>query len=166
VAADPREALAGSLRHARRAIALIAEQRDAAERQFGALVVNEANVLNALREQRRYLESSLDEIERARELAAQAGAAVAGGDDALPYERTVAGLQRQADVVAASHAQLQDAELACRDNVSRARELLRDNEARLDASLREQLQLLAALERLDRDRGVDQAREGWQTGHQ
>jgi len=167
VAADPREALAGSLRHARRAIALIADQRAAAERQFGALVVNEANVVQALRAQRTCLESSRDEIERARALAAQAGeAAHADGGDATPYEQTVAGLQRQADVVAATRAQLEDAEHACRDNVSRARALLRDNQSRLDASLREQLQLLAALERLERDRGVDQLRRDWQDGHQ
>jgi hypothetical protein len=167
VAADPRETVAGSLTQARRAIARIAEQREAAERRFGALVVDEANVLHALRVQRVCLETSVAEIARAGALAAQAGdAARANGDDATPYEQTVAGLQRQADVVAATQTQLADAEHACRDNVSRARALLRDNQARLDASLREQLQLLAALERIERDRSVDQLRGGWQAGHQ
>lgn len=152
MAADRRDALGDSLRQARRAIARIAEQRDAAQRRFGALVVDEANVLQALRAQRAWLDGSLAEIERARALAVDAGvAARAGGGDARPYEQTAAGLQRQADVVAASRAQLEAAQLACRDNVSRARELLHDTQAALDASLREQLRLLSSLERLDRD---------------
>jgi chromosome segregation ATPase len=167
VAADPLQRLAGSLTQVRHAIARIAEQREASERRFGVLVVDEARLLDALRAQRSHLDSTRDEIERARDLAAKAAdAARAEGTDATPYEQTVAGLARQADVVAASRTQLADAEQACEGNVSQARALLQDNQARLDASLREQLHLLAALERLDGDRGVDQARKGWQRGHQ
>lgn len=169
MAADPRDALSASITRVRRAILRLAEQRGAAERTFGAVVVSAAEVHRLLREQRRDLEHSADEIARARGLAGTAAARVrAEGADASAYERTEAALQRQADVVAAARRQLADAEAACRDNVAGARQLFADNLTRLETSLREQLGLLVRLEQLDRMPRAAAARhrQRWQPGHQ
>jgi hypothetical protein len=153
VAADPLEALAGSLARVRHAIARIAEQRHAAERNYGAVVVSQVGLREMLREQRNYLHLSSAEIVRARDLARRAAEnARVEGSDAAPYEQTATGLDRQVAVVDAACRQLADVDEAWLGNVARARTLLQESRARLDASLREQLELLARLERLDRDR--------------
>jgi hypothetical protein len=155
VAADPREALAASLAETRRAIARIAEDRQATERDFGAVVLNAAELGRVLQEQRVRLDRTLAEIDRARDLAGRAARrAGTDGAEVAAYEETVAGLQRQAEVVGSARAQLAEADGMSRQNVVRAHALLRANRARLDASLREQLDLLARLERLDRDSSI------------
>lgn len=108
-----------------------------------------------LRAQRDHLEQTRVEIERTRDFAQRAGEqARSEGADDTPYLQTAIDLQRQADVVTAASRQLVEADAASSQNVARARELLRDNQARLDESLREQLPLLARLEQLDRERHI------------
>jgi hypothetical protein len=152
VPADPLDTLAGALAQARHAIGRIAAQRDVADRRYGAVVVEEAQLRQILRSQQYDLDRTRTEIERARELALLGGeTARAEGLDATPYEQTAAGLQRELAIVDAASTQLIDAAEACRGNVARARALLHDSQARLDSSLSEQLILLGRLERLAGD---------------
>ena len=95
--------------------------------------------------------------------------------DAALYELTGAGLQRQREALAATAAELEHVDAATSDQIARARELVRASLRSLDETLREELKLLVALERVQRDRAVAAARAaaqdhgsgpGWQRGHQ
>ena len=158
MAADAHRALAASLAQTRSAIARIADQRHEAERKFATVMVNEAQLQQALRDQQTYLDRTREEIEQARDLAQRAAEqARANGLDPAPYEQTAAGLLREAEVIAAARRQLAAADETSRQNLERARDLMRGNRDRLDASLGEQLRLLAQLEQLGRERRGDQA---------
>lgn len=158
MAADAFRALAASLAQTRSAIARIADQRHEAERKFATVMVNEAQLQQALRDQQTYLDRTREEIEQARDLAQRAAEqARANGLDPAPYEQTAAGLLREAEVIAAARRQLAAADETSRQNLERARDLMRGNRDRLDASLGEQLRLLAQLEQLGRERRGDQA---------
>jgi hypothetical protein len=66
----------------------------------------------------------------------------------------VAGFAAQLRVVEASGAQLERLGSGAAENVARTRQLLRQSAASLDGALRAEVELLARLERLDRERTI------------
>lgn len=145
----------------RQTIAWIDGQRRAATANAGAALVSQAQVEHALREQLIVLSRARVEISDALSAANRAATdalAEQGAVAAAPYEQTGAGLRSALDVVAASTAQLNALHEVSRTNIGQAREVLIGARRSLDAALREQLALLLALERTQRQRLVQQSR--------
>lgn len=69
------------------------------------------------------------------------------------------GFVAQLRVVEASAAQLSRLGAGAADNVARTRQLLRESAASLDTALRAEVDLLARIERLDRERAIADLRE-------
>lgn len=145
----------------RASIAAITSARESATRNAAGALVNEAQVRQALGRQRDELIRSVAEVETAI-AAAQRIATDAltndGADAAAPYELQVNGLQTQRDVLALALEQIDGLSEVSGEHVEQGRRLLVRGRHDLDAALREQLVLLAAVERLDRARLVAAAR--------
>jgi hypothetical protein len=139
------------------AISRIRRDQRAVEASLGVAVVDAATLDRALRDQRRLLDDAVAQIADARAVAQRAadGAAADGGETAAePYRLAVAGFAAQLRVVEASGAQLERLGSGAAENVARTRQLLRQSAASLDGALRAEVELLARLERLDRERTI------------
>jgi hypothetical protein len=139
------------------AISRIRRDQRAVEASLGVAVVDAATLDRALRDQRELLDAAAQQIADARAVAQRAadGAAADGGDvAAAPYRLAVDGFAAQQRVVEASGAQLERLGSGAADNVARTRQLLRESAASLDGALRAEVDLLARLERLERDRTI------------
>jgi hypothetical protein len=144
----------------------------------GRALVNYAAVEHAIAAQRARLAASRADIEEAIATATAAGERAGaealaaarrdGMDDtqaqaaaraaAAPYEHACTGLQRQRDVLDATARQLETAAQTAAGEINRGRGLLAASAASLDATLKEQVVLLARLERAERARLIAQAR--------
>lgn len=142
-------------------------------------MVTGAQVRAALREQRSRLgeaaEQVADAIRTAEHAAAEARADALGearraglpedravalaAASALPFERTAAGLRSQADVLEQAARQLADVTGAAAREIADGRALVRASLHSMDTALREQLTLLVELERAERARLIDRARQ-------
>jgi hypothetical protein len=139
------------------AISRIRRDQRAVEASLGVAVVDAATLDRALRDQRELLDAAAQQLVEARALAQRAadGAAADGGDvAAAPYRLAVEGFAAQLRVVEASGAQLERLGTGAAENVARTRQLLRESAASLDGALRAEVDLLARIERLDRDRAI------------
>ena len=146
------------------AISRIRRDQRAVEVSLGAAVVDAATLGRALRDQRRLLDTAVRQIADARATAQRAAddAAADGGEAAAaPYRLAVEGFTAQERVIEASGAQLQRLGTGAAENVAQTQRLLRESAASLDAALRAEVDLLARIERLDRERAIaDLNRDG------
>jgi hypothetical protein len=139
------------------AISRIRRDQRAVEASLGAAVVDAATLDRALRDQRQLLDAAAQQITDARAVAQRAadGAAADGGNAAAaPYRQAVDGFTAQLRVVEASGAQLDRLGAGAAENVARTRQLLRESATSLDSALRAEVDLLARIERLDRQRAI------------
>lgn len=143
------------------AISRIRRDQRAVEVSLGAAIVDAATLDRALRDQRGLLSAAAQQIAEARAVAQRAadGAAADGGDvAAAPYRLAVDGFAAQLRVVQASGAQLDRLGAGAADNVGQTRRLLRESAASLDGALRAEMDLLARLDRLERERMIAETR--------
>lgn len=139
------------------AISRLRRDQRAVEASLGAAIVDAATLGRALRDQHQLLDEAVAQIADARAVAQRAAdsAAADGGDAAAsPYRLAADGFAAQQRVVEASGAQLERLGAGAAENVERTRQLLRASAASLDAALRAEVDLLARLERLDRERTI------------
>jgi hypothetical protein len=142
-------------------IARIAAQREAATYSAATAIVNTGQVQQALALQRAQLETARSELAGAVELARRVADDVLAQDGAvaaIAYQLNVEGLQSQDSVLEAAVRQIDGLTEATAGQVDTARTLLRSATRSLDEALREQLRLLIAVERLEYQRVVLEAR--------
>ncbi|SHG77733.1 hypothetical protein SAMN05443575_2750 [Jatrophihabitans endophyticus] len=138
----------------RRTIARLDDQRRLAARTAGRALVGQAEVQRACAQQLEALRAAFAEAEDAQTLALRAArTARRDGDAAVEdYERTAAGLASVQDALGLATQPIHDLLAAARGNTERAREVLVRARAVLDDQLREQVRLLVAFERAERQR--------------
>lgn len=142
------------------AISRLRRDQRAVEASLGAAIVDAATLSRVLRDQRQLLAEAIAQIADARSVAQRAadGAAADGGEAAAaPYRLAAGGFAAQQRVVETSGAQLERLGAGAAGNVEQTRQLLRESAASLDAALRAEVDLLARLERLDRERTIAEA---------
>jgi hypothetical protein len=147
------------------AISRIRRDQRAVEISLGAAVVDAATLDRALRDQRQLLAAAVKQIAEARAVAQRAAdsAAADGGEvAAAPYRLAADGFAAQQQVVEVSGAQLQRLGSGAAENVAQTQRLLRESAASLDSALRAEVDLLARIERLDRERAIADLNRGGQ----
>jgi len=169
--ADPTGPIRASIRR-------ITAQRDQARAAAGRALVTSEQVQAALREQAGRLRAAAEEIAEAVRTAdrAAAGARADAAADArgaglpedridaaaaaagLPFERTRAGLQAQADVIEQALGQLAEMTGTVVQQVADGRALVAASLQSMDAALRAQVALLVELERAERQRLIERAK--------
>jgi hypothetical protein len=145
-----------------RAIRQIQHEQRVLAARIGTAVATQAQTAQALRQQHVVLSRVRAEIVQAKsvaERAAESARADEGPAAAVPFDQTAAGLQAQLDAVQLALDEITGMQHAAHGNTERARALLRNSRASLDEALREQMRLLARLERLHRQRLIAEARQ-------
>ncbi len=145
----------------RRVIVRLTEQREAAMRGAAGAIVNQSHVNRALLEQRARLELARTDVQISVDAAQQVADVALARDGAVaanPYLVHVDGLRRQAEVLDVAADQITGMQSTSDGQTQRARQLLREATATLDGAVREQLRLLIAIERLERQRAILAAR--------
>lgn len=139
------------------AIAHIRRDQLAVESRIGVAFADSAGLRRALRDQAHLLDRAARQIDAAYAAARAAAAVVAadGGDSAAaPYLQAVDGFAAQLRLVRATGAQLERIGAAAEADAERVGRLLRESAVSLDRALRAEIELLARLERLDRERAI------------
>lgn len=94
-----------------------------------------------------------------REGLAEPAAEAAGQTAAAPFEQARGGLQHQRAAIEQAASQLETAAGAAAGEIAQGRALIAASAASLDSALREEVALLARLERAERARLIAQARQ-------
>ena len=152
-APDPRAAILDAIRR-------IGHDQQLLSRRIGEAYVQRAELDRVLHEQSHVLAQAVAQIQEAITVAQRAAVSAPAGDpQRAQYEQTVAGLRSQLAVVEASVADLERLRGDAATSAAQVALLLRASAASLDVTLRAEVELLARLERLEREQVIAEARQ-------